>query len=85
MSFVTTAGLMPSLSAYRLNHSTETVVLWVLSDILLALDRDDIVALALLDLSAALHTVDHSTLLHRLEIPYGICGSAAELDEVVPQ
>jgi len=33
VSFVTTAGLMPSLqSAYRVNQSTETAVLGVLPD-----------------------------------------------------
>ena len=32
----------------------------VLSDILMALDRGDVAALALLDLSAAFDTVDHA-------------------------
>jgi len=77
VSFVTTAGLIPSLqSAYRVNHSTETAVLRVLSDILLALDQGDFTALALPDWSVAFNTVDHSSLLRRLRISYGICGSA---------
>jgi len=61
-------------SAYRANHSTETAVLRVLSDILGALDRGDFAVLTLLDLSAAFDTIDHSTLLRRLKTTYGICG-----------
>jgi len=49
-------GLLPRLqSAYRNNHSTETAVLKVLSDILLVIDAGDLSALALL--SAAFDTV----------------------------
>jgi len=48
-------GLFPRLqSAYRANHSTETAVLKVLSDFMLAIDDWNLSALALLDLSAAL-------------------------------
>ena len=62
---------MPDLqSAYRAHHSTETAVLRVLSDILGALDRGDFAVLTLLDLSAAFDTVDHETLLRRLETSY---------------
>jgi len=63
-------------SAYRRNHSTETAVLRVLSDILLALDRGDFTALALLDLSAAFDTADHDTLIRRLHASYGLRGLA---------
>ena len=41
-------------------------------DILRALDAGDLTMLTLLDLSAAFDTVDHATLLRRLEISYGI-------------
>jgi len=52
------SGLLPRLqSAYRSNHSTETAVLKVLSDILLAIDAGDLSALVLLDLSAVGKTV----------------------------
>ena len=59
-------------SAYRAYHSTETAVLRVLSDILLALDSGDIAVLTLLDLSAAFDIVDYATLLQRLQISYGL-------------
>ena len=68
--------LMPDLqSAYRANHSTETAVVRVLSDILGTLDRGDFAVLMLLDLSAAFDTVDLETLLRRLETSYGIRGT----------
>jgi hypothetical protein len=51
-------------------------VLRVLSDILEAVDRGDVAALILLDLSAAFDTVDHDILLQRLQLSFGIDGSA---------
>ena len=57
--------LFPELqSAYRAHHSTETAVLCVLSDIFESLDRGDLAALTLLDLSAAFDTVDYTTHAH---------------------
>ena len=52
-------------SAYRAHHSTETAVLRVLADILLALDSGNLAVLTLLDLSVAFDSVDHETLLRR--------------------
>ena len=46
-----------------------------MADILSALDRGDIAFLNLLDLSAAFDTVDHATLLKRMEISYGLKGT----------
>ena len=57
-------------SGFRPGHSTETAVLRVLSDILLAVDRGDVAALILLDLSAAFDTVYYEILLQRLQGPY---------------
>jgi len=68
---------MPDLqSAYRANHSTETAVLRVLSDILDALNRSDFTVLTLLDISAAFDMVDCATLLRHLQTTHGITGTA---------
>ena len=68
-------GLLPDLqSAYRAMHSTETCVLKVFSDILLALDSGNLAMLTMLDLSAAFDSVDHDTLLQRLRKSYGLQG-----------
>jgi hypothetical protein len=76
LDYLTTTRLLPDLqSAYRAYHSTETAVLKVLSDILLAVDKGDLAMLTLLDLSAAFDTVDHTILLHRLRTSYGLSGS----------
>ena len=75
ISYLTVSDLLPDLqSAYRMNHSTETAVLRVLADILRAVDGGDLALLTLLDLSAAFDTVDHATLLRRLQSSYGLGG-----------
>ena len=62
-------------SAYRRLHiSTETVVTKVFSDQLVAVDRGQMSALCVLDLSSAFDTVDHDLLLQRLERRFGLCG-----------
>jgi hypothetical protein len=76
LDYLTTSKLLPRLqSAYRARHSTETAILRVLADILRAVDSGDLALLTLLDLSAAFDTVDHATLLRRLEVSYGISGT----------
>ena len=50
-------------SAYRVDHSTETTVLSVVNNLLLSSDERKVSLIALLDLSAAFDTLDHSILL----------------------
>ena len=47
-----------------------------MSDLLEAPDRGVVRVLLLLDLSAAFNTVDHETLLRRLELTIGVSGNA---------
>ena len=63
-------------SAHKQLHSTETALLRVHNDILLALHNHQSVILLLLDLSAAFDTVDHKILLNRLSTRFGITGAA---------
>ena len=67
----------PFQSAYRIGHSTETVLLRIVNDILSALDNDNISVL-LLDLSAAFDTTDHQILLSRLNSVFGIPSTALQ-------
>ena len=74
---LTLCGLYPSLqSAYRQNHSTETTLLKVRNDVLMKMNSQHAVLLVLLDLSAAFDTVDHTTLLRRLNCSFGVSGTA---------
>jgi hypothetical protein len=66
--------MVPVQSAYRANHSTETALLRVMNDLLLAVDNGDGAALVLLDLSAAFDTIDHTVLLSCLECRFGLKG-----------
>jgi hypothetical protein len=65
-------------SAYRENHSTETALLKVQSDMLSAMDKNKICILVLLDLSAAFDTVNHTYLLDRLKSNFGLSGTVVE-------
>ena len=68
----------PFQSAYRAGHSTETVLLRVVNDILFALDNDNISVLLLLDLSAAFDTTDRQILLSSLNSVLGIQSTALQ-------
>ena len=57
---------------FFVHHSTETAVLKVMSDILLALDSGNLALLTLFDLSAAFDSDDHATLSQHLLKSYGL-------------
>ena len=63
-------------SAYRAQHSTETALLRVKTDILTEMDNGRAVFVVLLDLSAAFDTVDHQILLDCLSTNFNITGVA---------
>ena len=65
-------------SAYRPGHSTETVLLKIVNDLLLSLDDGKISLLASLDLSAAFDTIDHNILLRRLKHDFGLSGTVLD-------
>ena len=70
-------------SAYRKFHSTETALLKVKTDIIKAMDNQEITCLILLDLLAAFDTVDHTIfwtgLKQLLELRY-----SPEMDCLLP-
>src|SRR5258708_14702513 len=72
-------SLSPFQSAYRPFHSTETALLRIQNDLLLAMDNRKVSALILLDLSSAFDTIDHNILLSRLSSYFGISGLALKL------
>ena len=68
--------LYPSAQcAYRKHHSTETALLKIKNDLLLNRNKQHVTMLVLLDLSAAIDTVDHSIMLQRLQTKLGISGT----------
>ena len=59
-------------SAYRPGHSTETVLLNVVIDLLLSLNKGNISVLTLLVFSSAFDAIDHYLLVHRLHTDFGL-------------
>ena len=62
----------PLLSAYREFHSTETALLKLTNDIMETIDSGRNIILTALDVSAVFDTLDHTTLLHRLQHTFGL-------------
>ena len=72
-------GVYPMFqSAFRPRHSTETALVRVMNDILLAMNSQRVTLLVLLDLSAAFDTVNYEVLLKRLHTDVGIRGKALD-------
>ena len=79
--YLMSCNLIPEFqSAFRANHSTETALLKVHSDIIRSLDNSKTVCMICLDLSAAFDTVDHEILINELRA-CGVEGTALKLFE----
>ena len=75
------ANNMPDMyqSAYRNHHSIETALRCVTNNIKHAMDSNKKgIILVMIDLSSAFDTIDHSILLSRLELRYGITSVVLE-------
>src|SRR6218665_23357 len=68
----------PLQSGFRRNHSTGTLLVCLLSDFYGAMDCGQITLLALFNVSAAFNSVDHSILLNRLSVSFGLIGKPLE-------
>ena len=75
VSHIERHGMMEAhQSAYNSSHSTKTALLKVKTDIIQALDNQEVACLILLNLSAAFDTIDHDILLNRLKSRFAVTG-----------
>ena len=70
-----TGNLEDLQSAYIGNHSMETALLKIKTDIMQVIDDQEVVCLVLLDLSTAFNTVSHDLLLNHLHHHFGTGGA----------
>ena len=67
--------LMPSYqSAYREHHSCKTALVRLTNDLLWSMERQQVMALVAIDLSAGFDTVDHTVLLKVLQQHFRVNG-----------
>ena len=66
---------IPNQFGYKKSHSTESLLIQIVDEILIASDKKSATVIMLLDLSAAFDTVDHNKLIRILEKEIGIVGS----------
>ena len=64
--------------AYRALHSTETALLKVKTDIISALDCQEVACLILLNLSVAFNSIDHFTLLQWIQQQFAVSYTSLE-------
>jgi hypothetical protein len=70
-------NLLPQYqSAYRRNFSTETALLKMVNDGLWCMEKQLVMPLVVMDLSAAFDTVDHTVLISVLSTNFGVEGNA---------
>ena len=70
-SYFDSNNLIPSSqSSFRKGHSTESLLLRLLSDIYGAIDKSQLTLLALFDVSAAFDSINHDLLLKRLSVSF---------------
>lgn len=62
--------------AYKTAHSTETLLLCIVNDVLIAFNSNTCVIVLIIDLSAAFDTVDIDKMLHILNSDIGVSGTA---------
>src|SRR6218665_3910718 len=73
LSYLDSNNLLPSCqSGFRKGHSTESLLLYLLSGIYGAMGKTQRTLLVLFDVSAAFDSVDHDILLRRLSKTFGI-------------
>ena len=68
--------MIDNMSDYRRLHSTGTTLLKIMNDLLMVADNQQLALMTFLHLSAAFDTVDHRTLLSRLQSMFVVSGVA---------